>query len=96
MPLFNAFCCCLSQVDLIDFRASPDGDFLYLLNYQDHGIKLYENRPLKEKTASAVAYALLDIFTVHGAPAILQCDNGREFLGAAGTGTSINIEEVSS
>ena len=33
-------------MDLIDFRASPDGEFCFLLNYQDHGIKLYENRPL--------------------------------------------------
>lgn len=32
----------------------------------------------------AVAFALLDIFTMIGAPAILQSDNGREFSGAAG------------
>ena len=30
------------QVDLIDFQSCPDGSFKYLLNYQDHGIKLYD------------------------------------------------------
>ena len=37
-------------------------------------------RPLKTKTADEVAYQLLDIFTIIGAPAILQSDNGREFV----------------
>lgn len=31
-----------------------------------------------------MAFALLDIFTLTGAPAVLQTDNGREFEGAAG------------
>jgi len=29
------------QVDLIDLQSCADGSFKYLLNYQDHGIKLY-------------------------------------------------------
>ena len=28
------------QIDLIDFQSLPDGDYKFLLNYQDHGIKL--------------------------------------------------------
>ena len=28
-----------AQVDLIDFQSSPDGQFKFLLNYQDHGTK---------------------------------------------------------
>ena len=71
------------QVDLIDFQSCPDNEFKYLLNYQDHGIKLYDCRPLKDKRAQTIAFALLDIFTVYGAPAVLQCDNGREFSGIA-------------
>ena len=35
--------------------------------------------PLKTKTAEEVSYVLLDIFTIFGAPSILQSDNGREF-----------------
>ena len=60
-------------------QSCQDGQFKYLLNYQDHGIKLYANAALTSKTPQAVAYALVDIFTIIGAPAILQTDNGREF-----------------
>ena len=67
------------QVDLIDMQSSPDGEFKFILNYQDHFTKFCVLRPLKSKTATEVAYNLLDIFTTFGAPAILQSDNGREF-----------------
>ena len=46
---------------------------------QTAGIKLNDNRALTSKRNDAIAFALLDIFTVYGAPAILQLDNGREF-----------------
>jgi hypothetical protein len=46
---------------------------------QTAGIKLHDNRALTSKRNNAIAFALLDIFTVYGAPAILQSDNGREF-----------------
>ena len=36
-------------------------------------------RPLKFKTASAVAEILVEIFSLMGPPTILQSDNGREF-----------------
>ena len=36
-------------------------------------------RPLKSKTAAEVAYSLLDIFIILGAPMNLESDNGREF-----------------
>ena len=36
-------------------------------------------RPLQSKTAEEVAYQLVDIFCLQGAPSILQSDNGREF-----------------
>ncbi|XP_015375296.1 PREDICTED: uncharacterized protein LOC107169874 [Diuraphis noxia] len=37
-------------------------------------------KPLKSKRAEEIAYNLLDIYTTFGAPAILQSDNGREFV----------------
>ena len=80
------------QVDLIDFQSCPDGSFKFLLNYQDHGIKLYDNATLTSKRNAAIAFALLDIFTRIGAPAILQTDNGREFSGAAGKGLKLSDE----
>ena len=87
------------QVDLIDLQANADGEFKFLLNYQDHGIKLYDNRALTSKRGAAIAFALLDIFTFIGAPAILQADNGREFSGAAGKDVKgakyVNLDNVS-
>ncbi|XP_050303513.1 SCAN domain-containing protein 3-like [Anthonomus grandis grandis] len=67
------------QVDLIDMQSEPDQDFRFILNYQDHLTKFTVLRALKTKTAEEVAYHLLDIFCLFGAPMILQSDNGREF-----------------
>ncbi|CAH4036853.1 unnamed protein product [Pieris brassicae] len=67
------------QVDLIDFQSCPDGDFKWLLNYQDSATKFLSLRPLKSKRASEVAMELMKIFMTFGAPAILQSDNGRKF-----------------
>lgn len=47
--------------------------------YQDHLTKFVILKPLKSKSAEEVAYHLVDIFTLIGAPSILQSDNGREF-----------------
>jgi len=57
----------------------PDGDFLYLLNYIDHGVKKLTCIPIISKRASSVAFALFTIFTDVGPPSILQTDNGGEF-----------------
>ena len=73
-------------MDLIDFQSVPDGVYKYLLNYQDHGLKFYDCRPLTHKTVAAVANALLDIFSSIGPPTILQADNGKEFSNVAGDG----------
>lgn len=67
------------QVDLIDMQSEPDQEFRFILNYQDHLTKFTVLRALKTKTAEEVAYHLLDIFCLLGAPMILQSDNGREF-----------------
>ncbi|CAI6360566.1 unnamed protein product [Macrosiphum euphorbiae] len=68
------------QIDLIDMQAQPDGNYKFILVYQDHLTKFVLLRPLTHKRAEEVAYVLLDIFTTFGAPAILQSDNGREFV----------------
>jgi hypothetical protein len=61
----------------------PNGEFKFLLNYIDHGIKKLTSVPLVAKHASGVALALLGIFTEQGPPTILQTDNGVEFSGSA-------------
>ena len=76
------------QIDLIDFQSCPNGEFKHLLTYQCQGSKLHDNKPTTSKTNLAIAYSLLDLFTVYGVPAILQTDNGREFCNAAGSGTT--------
>jgi len=60
-------------------QAQSDGEYKFILVYQDHLTKYVLLRPLKHKRAEEVAYVLLDIFTTFGAPSILQSDNGREF-----------------
>ncbi|XP_030750998.1 KRAB-A domain-containing protein 2-like [Sitophilus oryzae] len=60
-------------------QSEPDQEFRFILNYQDHLTKFTVLRALKTKTAEEVAYHLLDIFCLLGAPMILQSDNGREF-----------------
>lgn len=65
------------QVDLVDFQSCPDGEFKFLMNYQDHGTKFLHLRPLKSKHAVNVATELRKIFLTLGAPRILQSDNGK-------------------
>jgi hypothetical protein len=50
------------QVDLIICKADADGEFKYLMNYQDHFTKFFNLYPLKTKTAAEVAWHLLEIF----------------------------------
>ncbi|XP_058141430.1 SCAN domain-containing protein 3 [Dasypus novemcinctus] len=67
------------QVDLIDMRLNPDGEYKFIMHYQDLRTKLSFLRSLKSKRPNEVAHALVDIFTIIGAPSVLQSDNGREF-----------------
>ncbi|XP_045451043.1 KRAB-A domain-containing protein 2-like [Melitaea cinxia] len=68
------------QVDLIDFQTQPDGNFKFIMVYQDHLTKFVLLRALQCKRAAEVAYHLNDIFLTIGMPCILQSDNGREFV----------------
>ncbi|XP_025191778.1 KRAB-A domain-containing protein 2-like [Melanaphis sacchari] len=66
------------QVDLVDMQTCKDGEYKFILNYQDHLTKFIQLRPLKSKTAEEVTLTLLPIFLTFGAPNILHSDNGRE------------------
>ncbi|XP_023210347.1 KRAB-A domain-containing protein 2-like [Centruroides sculpturatus] len=72
---FNSRC----QVDLIDFQSQPDREYKFIMVYQDHLTKFVILKSLTSKRAEEVAYNLVDIFSLLGAPSILQSDNGREF-----------------
>ena len=67
-----------APVELIDMQSQPDGDLKWILVYQDHLTKCVPLHPVKSKRAPEIAYKLLDIFSIFGAPSILQSD--REFV----------------
>lgn len=67
------------QVDLIDMQSMSSGQHKWIMVYQDHLTKFCVLRPLTSKRAAEVAFHLLDIFLLLGAPHILQSDNGSEF-----------------
>lgn len=78
-PILSSHMNSRCQVDLIDMQSEPDRDYRFIFNYQDHLTKFTILKSLKTKTAEEVAYNLIDIFCIFGAPFILQSDNGREF-----------------
>ncbi|XP_068215891.1 KRAB-A domain-containing protein 2-like [Palaemon carinicauda] len=68
------------QVDLIDMQSMPSGsNKKWIMVYQDHWTKFCILRALTSKRAAEVAFHLLDIFLLFGAPVILQSGNGSEF-----------------
>ncbi|KAJ8882186.1 hypothetical protein PR048_018674 [Dryococelus australis] len=67
------------MVYLIGMQSEPDGDYKFILKYQDHLTKFVVFQPLKTKTAVEVADIILDIFCLLGTPNILHSENGREF-----------------
>ena len=69
-----------AQVELIDMQSQPDGDLKWILVYQDHLTKCVQLRPVTSKRAPEIAYQLLYIFSIFGAPSFIQSDNGREFV----------------
>ncbi|PIK39696.1 putative SCAN domain-containing protein 3-like [Apostichopus japonicus] len=69
------------QVDLIDMRHDPDGDFKWIGHFMDHFSKYHVIFPLKQKTAQEVADKLQErVLSYLGVPKIFHSDNGREFV----------------
>ena len=67
------------QVDLIDMQSMAHTNYKWIMVYQDHLTKLCVLRSLTSKRAAEVAYQLMDVFLLFGAPTIPQSDNGSEF-----------------
>ena len=67
------------QVDILDMRIQPDGEYQHILVYQDLRTNFVCLRPLKTEEPEEVADTLVDIFSVFGSPLILQSTNGYEF-----------------
>ena len=69
------------QVDLVNMRHEPDGQYKWILHIKDHFSKWSSLFPLKSKSAEEVAGLIATWIGCYGVPEILQCDNGREFKG---------------
>ena len=67
---FNSRC----QVDCIDMQSCPDGEFKYIMVYQDHLTKFTMLEALKKKSAQEVAAHLVNIFRTFSAPLIFHGD----------------------
>jgi transposase InsO family protein len=69
------------QIDLFDMQTLEYEGYKWAMHYQDHTGKISVLSALKSKCAKEVAQTLVnDVFSVFGAPRILQSDNGREFV----------------
>ena len=69
------------QIDLIDMRHSPDGDFNYIGHFEDHMTKSHILFPLRDKSANEVATMIEErVLAYVGPPHIFHSDNGREFV----------------
>ena len=77
------------QADLIDIRklllekGVRDRKYSFVLVYQDHFTKFCFLRGLRKKNTTSVIDAFSHIFSIIGAPRLLQTDNGGEFVGKA-------------
>ena len=70
------------QIDLIDMRGDPDGEYKWICHIRDHFSKYSGAYPMVNKTSSEVVKVVV-IWIMHfGPPKILQSDNGTEFKGA--------------
>jgi hypothetical protein len=70
------------QIDLIDMRHEPSGQFKWILHIKDHFSKYTQLHPLKSKHAEPIAAAFAQFVAAFLPPKIMQADNGKEFKGA--------------
>jgi hypothetical protein len=69
------------QLDLIDMRHTPSGQYCWICHIKDHWSKYSQLYPLKSKHVEGVAQCIALWAQAFFPPKILQCDNGKEFKG---------------
>ena len=69
------------QIDLIDMRHEPSGQFKWILHIKDRFSKYTQLYPLKSKHAEAVADSSAQFVAAFLPPKIMQSDNGKELKG---------------
>jgi transposase InsO family protein len=70
------------QVDLIDMRHEPSGQYKWILHVKDHFSKYTQLYALKSKHSEPIAEAFAQFIAAFLPPKIVQADNGKEFKGA--------------
>jgi len=73
----------LWQIDIVDMRQCPDGDYNYICHVEDHFTKFHILFPLRSNSAQEVAIGLEQrVLAYFGPPRILHTDSGPEFSNA--------------
>lgn len=70
------------QMDLVDLRKHPSGEYHWFVHLKDHFGKMSWAYPLEGKYSVPIAKILCDWMRFNGIPQMIQCDNGKEFKGA--------------
>jgi hypothetical protein len=70
------------QINLIDMRHEPSGQYKWILHIKDHFSKYTQLYPLKSKHAEPIADCFALFIAAFLPPKIMQADNGKEFKGA--------------
>ena len=74
-------CLFYQQIDFIDLRHHPDGQYMRIAHYIDHWSKHQVLFPLTRKSAAEVAFGICThVFYFFGTPKLLHSDNGEEFV----------------
>ena len=69
------------QVDLIDMRLSPDGEYQHICHFMDHFSKFHIIFPLVGKSAKEISKMFAErVLAYVGPPKIFHTDNGSEFV----------------
>ena len=80
-PIISSRFLTRAQIDLIDMRHKPDGEYSYIAHYMDHWSKFHVICPLKRRTADELANGLnQQVFPYLGLTRIIHSDTGREFV----------------
>lgn len=79
-PIYSSEMNTRSLIDFFGMQAHPNGNYTFICVFQNHFTTFVILKPLRHKSTGAAANVLLDLFTLFGAPTILQSDNWREFV----------------
>jgi len=68
IPIVSSRCLNRIQVDLVDFRTTPDGDYKWAIQIKCHFSRFITLDALKDKTAASVAEVLAQWIRRNGKP----------------------------